>query len=285
MEIKASQVKELREMSGVAMMECKRALVDCEGDIEKALDLLRSNSALKAEKKATRVAAEGILKTFSGNTHATLIEINSETDFAAKDANFVTFTEEVGSYISNNKVDNISEIQESEIEEKRKALVQTIGENIQLRRLETLEFSSDMNSGVYLHSDSKLAAVVVLSGGDESLAKDIAMHVAAFNPLCLSQADIDPEVLEREKAIYMVQAEESGKPKEIMEKMIEGKLKRFLSEVSLLSQAFVKDSEVSIEKLLADNNATIESYSRLKVGEGIEVETKNFADEVAEQLK
>jgi elongation factor Ts len=285
MEIKASQVKELREMSGVAMMECKRALVDCEGDIEKALDLLRSNSALKAEKKATRVAAEGILKTFSGNTHATLIEINSETDFAAKDANFVTFTEEVGSYISNNKVNNISEIQESEIEEKRKALIQTIGENIQLRRLETLEFSSDMNSGVYLHSDSKLAAVVVLSGGDESLAKDIAMHVAAFNPLCLSQADIDPEVLEREKAIYMVQAEESGKPKEIMEKMIEGKLKRFLSEVSLLSQAFVKDSEVSIEKLLADNNATIESYSRLKVGEGIEVETKNFADEVAEQLK
>ena len=285
MEIKASQVKELREMSGVAMMECKRALVDCEGDIEKALDLLRSNSALKAEKKATRVAAEGILKTFSGNTHASLIEINSETDFAAKDANFVTFTEEVGSYISNNKVDNISEIQESEIEEKRKALIQTIGENIQLRRLETLEFSSDMNSGVYLHSDSKLAAVVVLSGGDESLAKDIAMHVAAFNPLCLSQADIDPVVLEREKAIYMVQAEESGKPKEIMEKMIEGKLKRFLSEVSLLSQAFVKDSEVSIEKLLADNNATIESYSRLKVGEGIEVETKNFADEVAEQLK
>ena len=285
MEIKASQVKELREMSGVAMMECKRALVDCEGDIEKALDLLRSNSALKAEKKATRVAAEGILKTFSGNTHASLIEINSETDFAAKDANFVTFTEEVGSYISNNKVDNISEIQESEIEEKRKALIQTIGENIQLRRLETLEFSSDMNSGVYLHSDSKLAAVVVLSGGDESLAKDIAMHVAAFNPLCLSQTDIDPEVLEREKAIYMVQAEESGKPKEIMEKIIEGKLKRFLSEVSLLSQAFVKDSEVSIEKLLADNNATIESYSRLKVGEGIEVETKNFADEVAEQLK
>ena len=285
MEIKASQVKELREMSGVAMMECKRALVDCEGDIEKALDLLRSNSALKAEKKATRVAAEGILKTFSGNTHASLIEINSETDFAAKDANFVTFTVEVGSYISNNKVGNISEIQESEIEEKRKALIQTIGENIQLRRLETLEFSSDMNSGVYLHSDSKLAAVVVLSGGDESLAKDIAMHVAAFNPLCLSQADIDPEVLEREKAIYMVQAEESGKPKEIMEKMIEGKLKRFLSEVSLLSQAFVKDSEVSIEKLLADNNATIESYSRLKVGEGIEVETKNFADEVAEQLK
>jgi elongation factor Ts len=126
---------------------------------------------------------------------------------------------------------------------------------------------------------------VVISGGDETLAKDIAMHVAAFNPLCLSEADIDPQILEREKAIYMVQAEESGKPKEIMEKMIEGKLKRFLSEVSLLSQNFVKDPEVTIQNLLDSNNAKIESYTRLKVGEGIEVETKNFADEVAEQLK
>ena len=126
---------------------------------------------------------------------------------------------------------------------------------------------------------------MVISGGDETLAKDIAMHVAAFNPLCLSEADIDPEILEREKAIYMVQAEESGKPKEIMEKMIEGKLKRFLSEVSLLSQNFVKDPEVTIQNLLDSNNAKIESYTRLKVGEGIEVETKNFADEVAEQLK
>jgi elongation factor Ts len=171
------------------------------------------------------------------------------------------------------------------VEEKRKDLIQSIGESIQLRRLETLEYDSGMNAGVYLHSDSKLAAVVVTSGGDESLAKEIAMHVAAFNPLCLSEEDIDPEVLEREKAIYMVQADESGKPQEIMEKMIEGKLKRFLSEVSLLSQNFVKDPEITIQKLLDNNSASIESYSRLKVGEGIEVETKNFADEVAEQLK
>ena len=285
MEIKAAQVKELREMSGVAMMECKRALVDCDGDIEKALDLLRSNSALKAEKKATRVAAEGVLRTFAGDSHATLVEINSETDFAAKDANFIKFTDDVCEYISVNKVNNILEVQESEVEDKRKNLIQSIGENIQLRRLETLEYSTEMNAGIYLHSDSKLAAVVVLSGGDESLAKDIAMHVAAFNPLCLSETDIDPDVLEREKAIYMVQAEESGKPQEIMEKMIDGKLKRFLSEVSLLSQNFVKDPEISIQKLLDNKEATIVSYARLKVGEGIEVETKNFADEVAEQLK
>ena len=285
MEIKAAQVKELRDMSGVAMMECKRALVDCEGNIDKALDLLRSNSSLKAEKKASRVAADGSIKIISTESYATIIEINSETDFAAKDAGFIAFTDAVASFISNNKVDDISSFASSEIEEKRLALIQTIGENIQLRRLITKDFSSDMNAGSYIHSDSKLGAVVVISGGDESLAKDIAMHVAAFNPLCLSESDLDPEILEREKAIYMVQAEESGKPKEIMEKMIEGKLKRFLSEVSLLSQDFVKDSEISIQELLDSKNAKIESYSRLKVGEGIEVESKSFADEVAEQLK
>ena len=285
MEIKASQVKELRDMTGVAMMECKKALVECDGDIEKALDLLRSNSALKAEKKAARVAADGVLRVFVGDEYSTLIEINSETDFAAKDENFIKFADDVQEFISNNKLTDVADLKESEIEDKRKTLVQTIGENIQLRRLESIEYSSEMNTSSYLHSDSKLGAIVVISGGDDSLAKDIAMHVAAFNPLCLSESDIDPQILEREKAIYMVQAEESGKPKDIMEKMIEGKLKRFLSEVSLLSQNFVKDPEVKIQDLLDTNNAKIESYTRLKVGEGIEVETKNFADEVAEQLK
>ena len=285
MEIKASQVKELRDMTGVAMMECKKALVECNGDIEKALDLLRSNSALKAEKKAARVAADGVLRVYVGDDYSTLIEINSETDFAAKDENFIQFADDAQKFISENKLTDISDIQTSEIEDKRKALVQTIGENIQLRRLETIEYSSEMNTSSYVHSDSKLGSIVVISGGDEALAKDIAMHVAAFNPLCLSETDIDPKILEREKAIYMAQAEESGKPKEIMEKMIEGKLKRFLSEVSLLSQNFVKDPEVTIQNLLDSNNAKIESYTRLKVGEGIEVETKNFADEVAEQLK
>ena len=285
MEIKASQVKELRDMTGVAMMECKKALVECDGDIEKALDLLRSNSALKAEKKAARVAADGVLRVFVGDEYSTLIEINSETDFAAKDENFIKFADDVQLYISKNRLSDVADLNESDIEDKRKTLVQTIGENIQLRRLETVDHSSEMYAGSYLHSDSKLGAIVVLSGGDKSLAKDIAMHVAAFNPLCLSESDIDPQILEREKSIYMAQAEESGKPQEIMEKMIEGKLKRFLSEVSLLSQNFVKDPEVTIQNLLDSSNAKIESYVRLKVGEGIEVETKNFADEVAEQLK
>ena len=158
MEIKAAQVKELRDMSGVAMMECKRALVDCEGNIDKALDLLRSNSSLKAEKKASRVAADGSIKIISTESYATIIEINSETDFAAKDAGFIAFTDAVASFISNNKVDDISSFASSEIEEKRLALIQTIGENIQLRRMQTIDFDNSMSVGSYLHSDGKLAS-------------------------------------------------------------------------------------------------------------------------------
>jgi len=283
--ITAQLVKELRDRTGISMMDCKSALTETDGDIEKAIEVLRKKSVLKAEKKSGRETNEGAMVVGTSADGKFLVEVDTETDFAAKDANFLKFADDVHQYISENKVSNINEITESEIEDKRKALVQTIGENIQLRRLETVEYSADMNASSYLHSDSKLGSVVVITGGDESLAKDIAMHVAAFNPLCLSADDIDPDVLEREKAIYMVQAEESGKPKEIMEKMIDGKVKRFLSEVSLLSQNFVKDPEVSIQGLLDANNAKIESYSRLKVGEGIEVETKSFADEVAEQLK
>jgi elongation factor Ts len=285
MEITAALVKQLRDMSGVAMMDCKKALVECEGNLDNALDLLRSNSALKAEKKASRVAADGVLKAYVGDEYSTIVEINSETDFAAKDSKFIEFTNDVADFIASNKVEDITVLHESEIEYKRKALVQAIGENIQVRRLETLNYSNDLNTGLYIHSDSKLATVVVLDGGNEDLAKDIAMHVAATNPICLSSDQIDQDVLEREKAIYLTQAKESGKPQEIMDKMVEGKLKRYLSEVSLVSQAFVKDPDTTIQALLNSNNATIQSYSRLKVGEGIEVETKNFADEVAEQLK
>ena len=285
MEITAALVKQLRDMSGVAMMDCKKALVECEGNLDNALDLLRSNSALKAEKKASRVAADGVLKAYIGDEYSTIVEINSETDFAAKDSKFIEFTNEVADFITSNKVEDITVLHESEIESKRKALVQAIGENIQVRRLETLTYSNNLNTGLYIHSDSKLATVVVLDGGNDDLAKDIAMHVAATNPICLSSDQIDQDVLEREKAIYLTQAKESGKPQEIMDKMVEGKLKRFLSEVSLVSQAFVKDPDTTIEALLNSNNAIIQAYSRLKVGEGIEVETKNFADEVAEQLK
>ena len=285
MEIKAAQVKELIDMSGVAMMECKRALVDCEGDIDKALDLLRSNSSLKAEKKASRVAADGSIIIISTESYATIIEINSETDFAAKDAGFIAFTDAVASFISNNKVDDISSFASSEIEEKRLALIQTIGENIQLRRMQTIDFDNSMSVGSYLHSDGKLASLVVINSLDQDLAKDIAMHVAASNPLCKSPEDIDSDVLEREKTIYEVQARESGKEEAIMEKMVEGKIRKFLAEVSLTSQSFIKDPDITVGKLLSEKNADIIGYVRFKVGEGIEVESKSFADEVAEQLK
>ncbi|MDC1081611.1 MAG: translation elongation factor Ts [Gammaproteobacteria bacterium] len=285
MEIKASQVKELRDMTGVAMMDCKKALVECEGDIEKALDLLRSNSALKAEKKSSRVAADGILITVITENYATIVEINSETDFAAKDSNFLSFGEKVKNYIKENKVSNADDFIKSPIEDERKTLVQTIGENIQLRRVETIEFSPDMKTGLYLHSDSKLGSIVVTRNGNDQTAKDIAMHVAAFNPLCLSQDDIDKDVLDRERAIYQNQAEESGKPKDIMDKIVDGKVNRFLSEVSLLSQSFVKDPDITVKDYLDKDNAEIITFTRLKVGEGIEVEVKDFAEEVADQLK
>ena len=285
MEIKASQVKELRDMTGVAMMDCKKALVECEGDIEKALDLLRSNSALKAEKKSSRVAADGILVVSVNEDYATLVELNSETDFAAKDANFLSFGEKVKEYISKNKIFEASALKESSLEDDRKSLVQTIGENIQIRRVVTLEFDSSMNIGIYIHSDSKLGSLVVTKDGNDEIAKDIAMHVSAFNPLCLSQDDIDKDVLEREKAIYQNQAQDSGKPQDIMDKMVDGKIKRFLSEVSLISQNFVKDPDITVQEYLEKGGATIIEFARLKVGEGIEVETKDFAEEVAEQLK
>ena len=285
MEIKASQVKELRDMTGVAMMDCKKALVECEGDIEKALDLLRSNSALKAEKKSSRVAADGILVASVNEDYATLVELNSETDFAAKDANFLSFGEKVKEYVSKNKIFDTSTLEESSLEDDRKTLVQTIGENIQIRRVVTLEYDSSMDIGVYIHSDTKLGSLVVVKDGSNEIAKDIAMHVSAFNPLCLSQDDIDQDVLEREKAIYQNQAQDSGKPQEIMDKMVEGKIKRFLSEVSLISQNFVKDPDITVQEYLEKDGATIVSFARLKVGEGIEVETKDFAEEVAEQLK
>ena len=285
MSFSSEDIKKLRQKTGAGMMDCKKALVECEGDIEKALDLLRSNSALKAEKKSSRVAADGILVVSVNEDYATLVELNSETDFAAKDANFLSFGEKVKEYISKNKIFEASVLKESSLEDDRKALVQTIGENIQIRRVVTLEFDSSMNIGIYIHSDSKLGSLVVTKDGSDEIAKDIAMHVSAFNPLCLSQDDIDKDVLEREKAIYQNQAQDSGKPQDIMDKMVDGKIKRFLSEVSLISQNFVKDPDITVQEYLEKGGATIVEFARLKVGEGIEVETKDFAEEVAEQLK
>ena len=284
MSITASQVKELRDMSGVGMMECKKALVETNGDIEKALDLLRANSSLKAEKKAARVAADGEVKVAQNDKYSSLVEINSETDFAAKDSKFKEFTNDISDYLANNFVNDISELAEI-FEEKRQSLIQSIGENIQLRRLQTIEVPSGGTIGAYIHSDGRLAALVSIDKANQELAKDLAMHVSATNPSCLNAEDIDQELLERERSIYLAQAEESGKDAAIMEKMVEGKVKRFLSEVTLVSQGFVKNPDQTIEQLLKENDASIISFARFKVGEGIEVEVKDFAAEVAEQLQ
>ena len=284
MSITANQVKELRDMSGVGMMECKRALVETGGDINKALDLLRANSSLKAEKKASRVAADGELKISINSEYVSLIEINSETDFAAKDEQFKTFTSNVAKYLESTKVYSVDDLNEQFLKE-RHALIQSIGENIQLRRLQTLEVQSGGCIGAYVHSDGRLAALVSIDADNKELAKDLAMHVSATNPSCLQSDDIDPELLERERAIFLAQAEESGKDASIMEKMVEGKVKRFLSEVTLVSQGFVKNPDQSIKELLKENNTSIVAFARFKVGEGIEVEAKDFAAEVAEQLQ
>ncbi len=283
MEIKASQVKELRELSGVGMMECKKALVEAEGNIEKALDLLRSNSALKAEKKSARVAADGVIRIHVSENYATMVEINSETDFAAKDDSFIEFTKNIEERLIYKKYLDIEDLKK-DVEEDRQKLVQSIGENIQVRRLATQEFYSSKKVGTYLHSDNKLAAMVLLKEENDELGRDIAMHISASAPLSISEDGVDKKVLERETNIFESQARESGKDENIMQKMVEGKIKRFLKEVTLLSQDFIKDPDTSISKLLENSDNEVISFERFKVGEGIEVSSKDFAEEVAEQL-
>ena len=283
MEIKASQVKELRELSGVGMMECKKALVEVGGDIEKALDLLRSNSALKAEKKSARVAADGVIAVHVSEDYATMVEINSETDFAAKDESFIGFTKNIKERLIDRKYLDVEDLKK-DVEEERQKLVQSIGENIQVRRLATQEFDSSKKVGTYLHSDNKLAAMVLLKEENDELGRDIARHISASAPLSISADGVDKKVLEREINIFESQARESGKDENIMQKMVEGKIKRFLKEVTLLSQDFIKDPDTSISKLLENSDNEVISFERFKVGEGIEVSSKDFAEEVAEQL-
>ena len=283
MEIKASQVKELRELSGVGMMECKKALVEVEGDIEKALDLLRSNSALKAEKKSARVAADGVIKVHVSENYATMVEINSETDFAAKDESFIEFTNNIEKRLVDKKYLDVEDLKK-DVEEDRQKLVQSIGENIQVRRLATQEFDSSKKIGTYLHSDNKLAAMVLLKEDNDELGRDIAMHISASAPLSINVDGVDKKILERETNIFESQARESGKDENIMQKMVEGKIKRFLKEVTLLCQDFIKDPDTSISKLLENSDNEVISFDRFKVGEGLEVSSKDFAEEVAEQL-
>ena len=280
MKISASQVQQLRSMSGAGMMECKNALVECEGDIDKAMHFLRSNSSIKAERKSSRVAADGKIIVCNNKNRIMMAEINSETDFAAKDQKFENFCNEVSNYLASNDVSSNDELNEA-LRTKREELVQSIGENIQIRRLTSI--SKGASDGVYLHSDNKLGAVVSIDRNDEELAKNLAMHVAATNPMCIDPNDLDAGILEKEKEIFKNQASETGKDESIIDRIVEGKVQKFLSEVSLLSQPYVKDPELQIRDLLGNTN--IIGMIRLKVGEDIIVEKKDFADEVASQLK
>ena len=285
--ITASMVKELRERTGLGMMDCKKALAEADGDMEKAIEDLRKASGLKAAKKASRVAAEGVVMTkiADDGNYGVLIEVNSETDFVARDDNFMQFAQQVLDAAFANKDADVAALMDGGLEDSRQALVQKIGENISVRRVERLEFE-DANAGIiesYIHNN-KIGVLIALKGGDESLARDIAMHIAAVNPMVIRAEDVPEDVLAKESEIYSAQAQESGKPEEIVKKMIEGRLRKFVAEVSLTEQAFVKDPDTKVGGLLKDAGADIVEFVRFEVGEGIEKEEEDFAAEVAAQL-
>lgn len=284
-EITAGMVKELRERTGLGMMDCKKALVEANGDMEKAIDDLRKASGLKAAKKAGRIAAEGVVltKVSEDGNFGIIVEVNSETDFVARDENFLSFANKVINEAFTRRVSDVAALMAGDLEKVREALVQKIGENINVRRIQIVEFKNP-NAGIvdtYIHSNNRIAVVVALKGGDSTLAKDIAMHVAAVNPLVVRSEDVPKELLAKESEIYSAQARESGKPEEIIEKMIQGRLRKYVAEVSLLDQPFVKDGEITVAALLKKAGADVVSFIRYEVGEGIEKEVVDFASEVA----
>ena len=278
-------VKELRERTGLGMMECKKALKAADGDVEKAIEEMRKSSGMKAAKKAGRTAADGVVRTrvSEDGSYGVLVEVNSETDFAARDAGFLAFVKQVVDAAYESMESDVATLMAGDLESAREALVQKIGENIAVRRIELVNAEAGV-VGSYIHGNNRIAVLVALSGGDQDLAKDVSMHVAAVNPQVVSPADMPEEDIAKEKEIYTVQAQESGKPAEIIEKMIGGRLKKFLAENSLIEQAFVKDPDVTVGKLVSAAGADVVTFVRFEVGEGIEVETVNFADEVAAQL-
>ena len=281
--ISASQVKELREKTGLGLMDCKKALEGANGDMELAIEELRKTSGIKASKKSGRSAADGLIAIESKAQDIFMIEVNCETDFVARDDSFVAFTKETLQTFTGNPESSLEELLNNGIEDNREKLVQKLGENIVVRRVAKTENSSTVGS--YLHSNQKIGCIVSLDGGDESLANDIAMHAAATDPMAISPSDIPEEIVAKEREIFKAQSEESGKPAEIIEKMIEGKVSKFLAEVSLTEQDFVKDPNTKISQLLKDNNANILSFTRYEVGEGIEVEKVDFASEVMSQIE
>ena len=283
-EISASLVKELRERTGIGMMDCKQALVTAKGDISLAIEELRKSSGIKASKKAGRSAADGVIRVKISNSKAFMVEINCETDFVTKDESFMEFSDDVLNTLCSGDFHEVEQLMKGDLQDKREKLIQKLGENIVVRRMFQSDDTAD-HTGVYLHSNKKIACVTSLRGGNDEAAKNIAMHIAATNPLAISPNDIPIEILEKEKEIFEAQSADSGKSKDIVVKMVEGKIKKFLSEVSLTEQDFVKDPGVKIKSLLDENNAQVIQFKRFEVGEGIEVEETDFAAEVMSQIK
>ncbi|MDG2019662.1 MAG: translation elongation factor Ts [SAR86 cluster bacterium] len=281
--ISASQVKELREKTGLGLMDCKKALQESDGDMDLAIEELRKTSGIKASKKSGRSAADGLIGLKGNGSDFFMIEVNCETDFVARDSSYIEFTSETLDSYVNSPDKSLEELLEDGIEDKREKIVQKLGENIVVRRVARTEASSV--TGSYLHSNKKIGCIVSLDGGDAALANDIAMHAAATDPMAISPTDIPEDIIEKEKEIFQAQSEDSGKPPEIIEKMIAGKVSKFLSEVSLTEQDFVKDPNTKISQLLSNNNATIKNFIRYEVGEGIEVEKVDFATEVMSQIE
>ena len=282
----AALVKELRERTGLGLLECKRALAAVGGDVELAIEELRKSSGMKAAKKAGRTAADGVVaaRVADDCSFGVMVEVNSETDFVARDDNFLAFVKNVVDSAFDAKQADVAALMSGDLEATRAALVQKIGENIGVRRIELVDADSGV-VGFYVHSNNRIGVLVNLKGGDQDLAKDVAMHVAAVNPQVVSSDDMPEELVAKEKEIFRAQAEESGKPADIIEKMIGGRIKKFLAENSLLEQAFVKNPDVTVGQLVADAGAEVVSFDRFEVGEGIQVDKVDFADEVAAQLK
>jgi elongation factor Ts len=292
MAVTAALVKELRERTGAGMMECKKALTENGGDIDAAIEAMRKSGQAKAAKKAGRIAAEGVvvIKIAADGKRGVVLEVNSETDFVAKDAGFQAFAEAAAEQALAGDAGDVAALAqqsmpgtEGSVDQAREALIAKIGENIQLRRL--VRF--DQVSGVlcaYRHG-VRIGVVVELEGGDEQLGKDLAMHIAASNPLCVDASQVPAEALEKEKDIFRAQALQSGKPEAIVEKMIDGRVRKYLEEVTLLGQPFVKDPDQTVEKLLKQAGARVLRFSRIEVGEGIEKRSENFAEEVMAQVR
>ncbi|MFQ6371266.1 translation elongation factor Ts [Shewanella sp. YIC-542] len=285
MAVTAAQVKELRDRTGAGMMDCKKALTETDGDIELAIENMRKNGAVKAAKKAGRIAAEGVILSKNAGNVTVLLEVNCETDFVARDASFLAFGNKVAELALANNITDIDALMATEldgdtVENTRAALVAKIGENINVRRV--FRFEGE-NLGVYIHS-SRIGVVTEVTGSDNELAKDLAMHVAASNPQYVKPSDVPAEVVEKEKEIQIEIAMQSGKPKEIAEKMVAGRMAKFTGEVSLTGQPFVKDPSIHVADLLKQKGADVINFTRIEVGEGIEKKEEDFAAEVAAQI-